>query len=46
MLILSNFLVANDDPFEEYNRKVWAFNEYLDDNFAKPTAEIYTSFSS
>ena len=45
MLILSNFLVANDDPFEEYNRKVWAFNEYLDDNFAKPTAEIYTSIT-
>ena len=45
MLILSNFLVANDDPFEEYNRKVWAFNEYLDDNFAKPTAEIYTSIA-
>tara|TARA_B100000579_G_scaffold318664_1_gene268175 strand:+ start:2415 stop:3119 length:705 start_codon:yes stop_codon:yes gene_type:complete len=43
LLILSNFLLANDDPFEEYNRKVWAFNEYLDDNFAKPTAEIYTS---
>jgi len=45
LLILSNFLVANDDPFEEYNRKVWAFNEYLDDNFAKPTAEIYTSIA-
>tara|TARA_Y100001970_G_scaffold48534_1_gene61550 strand:+ start:52738 stop:53442 length:705 start_codon:yes stop_codon:yes gene_type:complete len=43
LLILSNLLLANDDPFEEYNRKVWAFNEYLDDNFAKPTAEIYTS---
>ena len=45
LLILSNLLLANDDPFEEYNRKVWAFNEYLDDNFAKPTAEIYTSIA-
>ena len=45
LLILSNFLVANDDPFEEYNRKVWVFNEFLDDNFAKPTAEVYTSIT-
>ena len=45
MLILSNFILANDDPFEEYNRKVWAFNEFLDDNFAKPTAEVYTSIT-
>lgn len=43
--ILSIYSVAADDPFEDYNRKVWAFNEFLDDNFAKPTAEIYTSFA-
>ena len=43
--ILSIYTVAADDPFEDYNRKVWAFNEFLDDNFAKPTAEIYTSFA-
>lgn len=43
LLFLSNIAVGEDDPFEEYNRKVWAFNEFLDDNFAKPTAEIYTS---
>jgi len=43
MLLLSIGLDANDDPFEDYNRKIWAFNEFLDDNFAKPTAEIYTS---
>ena len=41
--ILSIHSVAADDPFEDYNRKIWAFNEFLDDNFAKPTAEIYTS---
>lgn len=45
LFFLSNIAVGEDDPFEEYNRKVWAFNEFLDDNFAKPTAEIYTSFT-
>ena len=45
LLLLSNFILANDDPFEEYNRKVWVFNEFLDDNFAKPTAEVYTSIT-
>ena len=45
LLFLSNIAVGEDDPFEEYNRKVWVFNEFLDDNFAKPTAEIYTSFT-
>ena len=45
LFLLSNFILANDDPFEEYNRKVWAFNEFLDDNFAKPTAEVYTSIT-
>ena len=45
LILLSNFILANDDPFEEYNRKVWAFNEFLDDNFAKPTAEFYTSIT-
>ena len=34
---------ATQDPFEDINRKIWAFNETLDDNFAKPTAEIYTN---
>ena len=43
LLLLSNFNHAQDDPFEEYNRKVWAFNEFLDDKFAKPAAEIYRS---
>ena len=45
LLLLSNFILAKDDPFEEYNRKVWVFNEFLDDNFAKPTAEVYTSIT-
>ena len=42
LLLLSSSLVEANDPFEDINRKVWAFNEFLDDNFAKPTAEIYT----
>ena len=36
---------ATQDPFEDLNRKIWAFNESLDDNFAKPTAEIYTNIT-
>jgi len=36
---------ATQDPFEDINRKIWTFNEYLDDNIAKPTAEIYTSIT-
>jgi phospholipid-binding lipoprotein MlaA len=43
--LLSFQSLAADDPFEDYNRKIWAFNEFLDDNFAKPTAEIYTSIT-
>ena len=43
IFFLSIDVNANDDPFEDFNRRIWAFNEYLDDNFAKPTAEIYTS---
>jgi phospholipid-binding lipoprotein MlaA len=45
MLLLSINTFAVDDPFEEYNRKIWAFNEFLDDNLAKPTAEVYTSIT-
>ena len=42
-LLLSINTYAVEDPFEDYNRKIWAFNEFLDNNFAKPTAEVYTS---
>ena len=43
LLFTSSISFAEPDPFEKYNRQVWAFNEFLDDNFAKPAAEIYTS---
>ena len=43
IFFLSLNIIANDDPFEDLNRKIWTFNEFLDDNFAKPAAEIYTS---
>jgi len=36
-LLLSINTYAVEDPFEDYNRKIWAFNEFLDDNFAKPS---------
>jgi phospholipid-binding lipoprotein MlaA len=45
LLLVSASLVEANDPFEDINRKVWAFNEFLDDNFAKPTAEIYTTIA-
>ncbi|MDO7702372.1 MAG: VacJ family lipoprotein, partial [SAR86 cluster bacterium] len=45
LLMLSTPIVEANDPFEDINRKVWAFNEFLDDNLAKPTAEIYTSIA-
>ena len=43
LLFTSSFSFAESDPFEKYNRQVWAFNEFLDDSFAKPAAEFYTS---
>ncbi len=42
VLFLSIDSIASEDPFEDINRKVWDFNEFLDDNFAKPAAEVYT----
>ena len=43
LLFTSSISFAESDPFEQYNRQVWAFNEFLDDSFAKPAAEIYIS---
>ena len=31
-----------NDPFEEFNRKTFDFNEKLDDKIAKPLAEVYS----
>jgi phospholipid-binding lipoprotein MlaA len=45
LLLLLIPVVEANDPFEDINRKVWAFNEFLDDNLAKPTAEIYTTIA-
>ena len=48
ILIITVFLsinIAANDPFEDVNRKIWIFNEFLDDNLAKPTAEIYTAIT-
>ena len=45
LLLLSAPLVEANDPFDDINRKVWVFNEFLDDNIAKPTAEIYTTIA-
>ena len=45
VMFISLNVEATQDPFEEINRKIWTFNEYLDDNIAKPTAEIYTTIT-
>ena len=45
VMFISLSIEATQDPLEEINRKIWTFNEYLDDNIAKPTAEIYTSIT-
>ena len=45
VMFISLNVEATQDPFEDINRKIWTFNEYLDDNIAKPTAEIYTSIT-
>ena len=45
MISISLNTYSTEDRFEDYNRKIWAFNEFLDDNFAKPTAEVYTSIA-
>ena len=45
LILLSAPIAEANDPFEDINRKVWAFNEFLDNNVAKPTAEIYTSLA-
>jgi len=46
IVVITAFLsinIAANDPFEDINRQIWTFNEFLDDNVAKPTAEIYTA---
>jgi len=45
LILLSASIAEANDPFEDINRKVWAINEFLDNNVAKPTAEIYTSLA-
>ena len=45
LILLSASIAEANDPFEDINRKVWTFNEFLDNNLAKPTAEIYTSLA-
>ena len=45
LILLSAPIAEANDPFEDINRKVWVFNEFLDNNVAKPTAEIYTSLA-
>ncbi len=41
LLVSANLVVANDDPLESLNRKVYAFNDFLDRYFLKPVAKTY-----
>lgn len=34
--------VTDNDPFEDWNRKVFAFNESLDENLLRPIAAVWT----
>ena len=45
VMFISIVLRQHKDPVEKLTGKIWTFNEYLDDNIAKPTAEIYTSIT-
>ena len=34
-----------NDPWEDFNRKVFSFNDFLDRNILKPTAEFYVEYT-
>ena len=41
-----NYLIADEvrDPYENFNRKTFEFNEKLDENILKPIARTYSKF--
>ena len=41
-----NYASSNEvrDPFEDFNRKTFEFNEKLDENILKPIAQTYSKF--
>ena len=41
-----NYLIADEvrDPYENFNRKTFEFNEKLDENILKPIARTYSNF--
>ena len=46
LLLLAISINSNqvNDPFEEFNRKTFEFNENLDEKILKPVAKFYSSF--
>ena len=47
LCVLWSFAVAADqsleiDPYKNVNQKVFSFNQSLDDNIARPIAQLYT----
>ena len=46
LLFLSISIISDevDDPFEEFNRKTFEFNENVDEKILKPIAKFYSNF--
>jgi len=46
LLFLSINIISDDinDPFEEFNRKTFEFNEKVDEKILKPVAKFYSNF--
>ena len=46
LLFLSINIISDDinDPFEEFNRKTFEFNENVDEKILKPVAKFYSNF--
>ena len=46
LLLLSINIISDDinDPFEEFNRKTFEFNENVDEKILKPVAKFYSNF--
>lgn len=40
-LLVNNALASDDDPWEKFNRSVFAFNDQLDRAILKPVAKVY-----
>ena len=46
LLLLATSIKSDqvNDPFEEFNRKTFEFNENLDEKILRPVAKFYSNF--